>query len=106
MHLIARAGLGSVLWVLALPTGADLSQVQQNDPNAANASLARQSDMRALQQQRTTDFNTLTMQAQRNVQYRPDEPYYHGFGGLRRGDGRPGRARARSGFNTGVCIGC
>ena len=105
MHRISRAALGSVLWALALPTGAALAQVQQNDPNAANASLARQSDMRALQQQRTTDFNTLNMQAQRNVQYRPDEPY-HGFGGLRRGYGRLSRAHPHGGFNTGVCVGC
>ena len=79
--------------------------MQQNDPNAANASLARQSDMRAQQQQRVSDFNTLNIQAQRNVQFRPPDPY-RGPVGLRRGGGRHGGAAYRGGFNTGVCVGC
>lgn len=106
MRAVSRAALGvSALWALALPAGAALAQVQQHDPNAANASLARQSDMRALQQQRTSDFNTLNLQAQRNVRYRPYEPdlVIHG---LRRGGNRRGGGRARGGFDTGVCVGC
>lgn len=106
MHAISRTARGiSALWMLAVPTGAALAQVQQNDPNAANASLARQSDMRILQQQRTSDFNTLNLQAQRNVQYRPDEPY-QGVRGLRRDGSRHGGVRYRGGFNTSVCVGC
>ena len=37
---------------LALPAGAAQAQVQQNDPNAANASFALQGQIRALNQQR------------------------------------------------------
>jgi hypothetical protein len=86
--------------MLALAAAPAAAQVQQNDPNAANASLARQSETRALQQQRVSDFNTLNMQAQRNVQYRPHAPaggYVPRVRGGRRGHG---------GFNTGVCVGC
>lgn len=110
MRVLSRAALGGCLVAaLALPAGAALAQVQQNDPNAANASLARQSDARAVQQQRVTDFNTLNMQAHRNVQYRPGA-FDHGADGLRRVGGRHGggrgRGASRSGFNTGVCVGC
>ena len=105
MRAASRAALGTLIVALALPAGPALAQVQQHDPNAANASLARQSDMRTLQQQRTSDFNTLNMQAQRNVQYRPDLPY-GGIHGLRRGGVRQSGVRHRGGFNTGVCIGC
>ena len=106
MRAVSRAALGvSALWALALPPGSALAQVQQYDPNAANASLARQGETRALQQQRTTDFNTLNLQAQRNVQYRPYAPD-HAIPGPRRGGSRHGGVRARGGFNTGVCVGC
>lgn len=105
MRAVPRAALGALIVAFALPTGAAVAQVQQSDPNAANASLARQSDMRALQQQRTSDFNTSNMQGQRNVQYRPDLAY-GGIHGLRRGDGHHEGVRPRGGFNTGVCVGC
>lgn len=106
MRTVSRAALGvSALWLLALPAGAALAQVQQHDPDAANASLARQGDLRALQQQRTSDFNTLNLQAQRNVQYRPHAPD-HAAPGPRRGGGGHGGVRYRGGFNTGVCVGC
>ena len=69
---------------LALPAGAARAQVQPNDPNAANASFALQSQIRTLNQQRVSDYNTLNQQFQR-----------HGI------------ARApRGGLNTSVCIGC
>lgn len=106
MRAVSRTALGVfAVATLALPAGPALAQVQQDNPNAANASLARQSDMRILQQQRTSDFNTLNMQAQRNVQYRPDAPY-QGVRGPRLGRGRHGGVRSRGGFNTGVCVGC
>ena len=100
----ARVLAAPLALALALAAGPAAAQVQQNDPNAANASLARQSDTRALQQQRVTDFNTLNMQVQRNVQYRPHEPA-GGTYGPRRG-GRRAAGRGHGGFNTGVCIGC
>ena len=58
---------------LALPAGAAQAQVQQNDPNAANASFALQGQIRALNQQRVSDFNTLNQTIQRNVQFALDE---------------------------------
>jgi hypothetical protein len=56
---------------LALPAGAALAQVQPNDPNAANASFALQSQIRTFNQQRVSDYNTLNQQFQRNVQFQP-----------------------------------
>ena len=50
---------------LAFPAGAARAQVQQNDPNAANASFGLQSQIRTLNQQRVTDFNTLNQSIQR-----------------------------------------
>ncbi len=95
---------------LALPAGAAQAQVQQNDPNAANASFALQGQIRALNQQRVSDFNTLNQTIQRNVQFEsfgPVLPYRGIRGGVRGGRhlGRHGGGR-RGGVNTGVCIGC
>jgi hypothetical protein len=92
---------------LALPAGAARAQVQQNDPNAANASFALQGQLRALNQQRVTDFNTLNQTIQRNVQYEPLGPYLP-YRGVRVGRhvGRYGVVRRGGGVNTSVCIGC
>ncbi|MFF9553839.1 hypothetical protein [Methylobacterium fujisawaense] len=95
---------------LALPAGAAQAQVQQNDPNAANASFALQGQIRALNQQRVSDFNTLNQTIQRNVQFEsfgPVLPYRGIRGGVHGGRhlGRHGGGR-RGGVNTGVCIGC
>lgn len=99
---------------LALPAGAAQAQVQQNDPNAANASFALQGQIRALNQQRVSDFNTLNQTIQRNVQFEsfgPVLPYRGIRGGVhggrhlgRHGGGR--RGGVTTGVNTGVCIGC
>ena len=43
-----------------------LAQVQQNNPNAANQSMGLNSQMRTLQQEQTTQSNTLRMNIQRN----------------------------------------
>lgn len=102
---------------LALPAGAAQAQVQQNDPNAANASFALQGQIRALNQQRVSDFNTLNQTIQRNVQFESFGPVlpYRGIRGVRRGIhggrhlGRHGgglRGSVNTGVNTGVCIGC
>ena len=102
MRALARAFLALAL---ALPAGAAAAQVQPNDPNAANASFALQSQIRTLNQQRVSDYNTLNQQFQRNVQYQPYGPYYGAYGGRR--VGRHGIARTpRGGLNTSVCIGC
>jgi hypothetical protein len=101
---------------LTLPVGAARAQVQQNDPNAANASLALQSQIRTLNQQRVTDFNTLNQSIQRNVQFAPYAaplPSRGVYGG-RHVDHRAGRAIGHhgpgrpvgGGVNTSVCIGC
>ena len=100
---------------LALPAGAARAQVQQNDPNAANTSFALQSQIRTLNQQRVTDYNTLNQTIQRNVQFDPYGPYlpYRGLrgglhGGVRVGRhlGRHGVVQRGGGVNTSVCIGC
>ena len=102
MRALTRACL---VLALAVPAGAARAQVQPNDPNAANASFALQSQFRTLNQQRVTDYNTLNQQFQRNVQFQPHGPY-HGVYGLRRA-GRTGIVRSpRGGFNSSVCIGC
>ena len=100
---------------LALAAGPASAQVQLGNPNAANESFAIQGQFRALQQQRTADFNTLNMQAQRNVQFTPS---YQGFpngliarprhrGGRIGGVGHVGRVGHTSrGFDMGICTGC
>lgn len=104
MRAVSRALLALAL---ALPAGTAWAQVQQNDPNAANASFALQSQIRTLNQQRVTDFNTLNQTLQRNVQYEPYGPYlpYRGVHGGRH-SGRHGGIRRGGGVNTSVCIGC
>jgi hypothetical protein len=97
---------------LTLAAGPAVAQVQLGNPNAANESFAVQGQFRAIQQQRTADFNTLNMQAQRNVQFTPSyEGYPHGIlpRARHRGDraGRIGRVgRPSRGFDMGICTGC
>lgn len=89
---------------LALTATAADAQVQQNDPNAANASLARQGEVRAMNQARVSNFNTLNMRIQRNVQFRPVETYpYAGIRAYPRGRGH---GIHRGGLNTSICTGC
>lgn len=95
------------LGILALAlTGAGpaSAQVQQSNPNAANQSFAIQSQFRSLQQQQISNYNTLNMQAQRNVQFNPS-PVYPGEYGI---VGRPVHrgVRAHRGINTSICTGC
>src|SRR5690349_21662608 len=89
---------------LAVPAGSAWAQVQQNDPNAANASFALQSQIRTLNQQRVADFNTLNQTIQRNVQYEPLGPYlpYRGVY-VGRHIGRHGVVRRGGGVNTRIC---
>jgi hypothetical protein len=96
---------------LALPAGTARAQVQQNDPNAANASFALQSQIRTLNQQRVTDFNTLNQSIQRNVQFEAFGPVlpYRGVHGGHPGARQPGTrglVRRGGGINTSVCTGC
>ena len=96
---------------LALPAGTAWAQVQQNDPNAANASFALQSQIRTLNQQRVTDFNTLNQSIQRNVQFEAFGPVlpYRGIAGghqVGRHIGARGLVRHGGGINTSVCTGC
>jgi hypothetical protein len=114
----ALLGLTLLGLALIVPAGAAVAQVQQNDPNAANASFALQSQIRTLNQQRVTDFNTLNQTIQRNAHYDAFGPYlpYRGLhGGLHGGRhvgralGRPGivpGSLRRGGINSSVCIGC
>ena len=100
---------------LALPAGTARAQVQQNNPDAANASFALQSQIRTLNQQRVTDYNTLNQSIQRNVQFEsfgPVLPYRGLYGGrhVGRQPGHHGGARCfvrrGGGINTSVCTGC
>ncbi|MBE7248188.1 MAG: hypothetical protein INR63_24855 [Actinomycetospora chiangmaiensis] len=104
MRLASRALLALAL---ALPAGTAWAQVQQNDPNAANASFALQSQIRTLNQQRVTDYNTLNQSIQRNAQFQPYGPYlpYRGVH-VGRHIGRHGIVPRGGGVNTSVCIGC
>lgn len=99
-----RFVLGTVL-CFGLPAGPALAQVQPGNPNAANNSFALQSQFRSMNQQRTSDFNTLSMQVQRNVQFSPpavvDPGLYAPLGW--RGHRAVGR---RHGLNTSICTGC
>lgn len=101
-----RLTLGALALGALACAGPATAQVQQSNPNAANQSFAIQSQFRSLQQQQTSDYNTLNMQAQRNVQFNPAPyPGEYGYIGLRghRG-GRP--IRSHRGFNTSICTGC
>ncbi|WP_342108350.1 hypothetical protein [Methylobacterium sp. SI9] len=100
---------------LALPAGTARAQVQQNNPDAANASFALQSQIRTLNQQRVTDYNTLNQSIQRNVQFEsfgPVLPYRGLYGGHHVGrqpghhGGARGFVRRGGGINTSVCTGC
>ncbi|KAA0119940.1 hypothetical protein CIW48_26520 [Methylobacterium sp. P1-11] len=104
MHAASRALLALAL---ALPAGTAWAQVQQNDPNAANTSFALQGQIRAFNQQRISDFNTLNQTIQRNVQFDASGPYLP-YRGIRAGRhiGRHGVVRRGGGVNTSVCIGC
>ena len=94
-----RLALGAAL--LGLTAGPALAQVQQSNPNAANESFALQSQFRSLNQQQTSQYNVLTMQQQRNVQFSPPAPYVGGYPVVRHG-----RFRAGHGLNTSICTGC
>ena len=48
-----------------------LAQVQQNNPNGANQSMERNGQMRALQQDQTTQTDMLRMDIQRNQAAEP-----------------------------------
>lgn len=95
---------------VTLAAGPASAQVQQNNPNAANESFAIQGQFRALNQQRTADFNTLNMQAQRNVQFTPSYQGYPGaYGPVFRSSRHRGAGRAvRTGrsLDMGICTGC
>jgi hypothetical protein len=96
---------------VALAAGPACAQVQQNNPNAANESFAIQSQFRSLNQQRTADFNTLNMQAQRNVQFAPSYQGYPGAYGPGFRSSRHHRAGGRAvrtgrGLDMGICTGC
>ena len=62
MRAILLAGL-CLSPLLATPV---LSQVQQNNPNAANQSMENNNQLRSLRQEQTTQGNTLRMEIQRN----------------------------------------
>lgn len=61
MRIIAVTTLG----LIAMATSAS-GQVQQNNPNAANQSMGISSQMRSVQQQKTTQGDIATMNNQRS----------------------------------------
>ncbi len=70
-RLLPAAGLAALAALSTLPAAA---QVQPGNPNAANESLARQSDMRSMQQGITSQNNAIRMEIQRNEISRPHTP--------------------------------
>lgn len=104
-----RPSLALGALALTLAAGPAWAQVQPGNPNAANESFAIQGQFRAMQQQRTSDFNTLNMQAQRNVQFAPSYQGYPGaYGPIARSRHRGGRhaVRGTRGMDMGICTGC
>ena len=100
--------LGALAFVAAASPAA--AQVQLGNPNAANSSFALQSQFRSQQLQNTAEFNTLNMQAQRNVQFAPSNQGYPGAYGIiprsrHRAAGRLPKGTHR-GFDMGICTGC
>ncbi|WP_336490647.1 hypothetical protein [Methylobacterium nigriterrae] len=112
----------SVLWTSAVLLTASVPALGQGFPssniNSINNSLAFQGEMRALQQQQTTNFNTLNMQGQRNVLFQPQGDYYSAPAILPRGRGfgpagprhtggvRTGRTGFDRSLDAGICVGC
>jgi hypothetical protein len=66
MRLYLLTGL--CLVAVATPS---LAQVQQNNPNAANQSFEAESNMRSLQQEQTTQSDTLQMNSEQNLSSTP-----------------------------------
>ena len=98
----------------SLPAGAQIA-TSQPDLNSWNSSFSQQSTVRSLQQQNTSELNTLRMQNQRNVQYRPADVYAGPVLGRRGGVGhagprhpgvRAGRTKLDRSFDSGICVGC
>ncbi|GJD33181.1 hypothetical protein [Methylobacterium aerolatum] len=105
---------GALAFVLTLTLAAAspaAAQVQLGNPNAANSSFALQSQFRSQQLQSTSEFNTLNMQAQRNVQFAPSTQGFPGAYGIvgrsrHRAVGRVTRGTGHRGFDMGICTGC
>jgi hypothetical protein len=78
--------------------------------NSINNSLAAMGQANAFQQQQTSNFNTLRMEGQRNVQFQPQDAYAGPIIGRRGFRSSAGRAHIRAGsgrtLNTGICTGC
>lgn len=108
---LLAAGL---LLPLAGPACAQIATAQP-DLNSWNSSFSQQSTLRSLQQQNTSELNTLRMQNQRNVQFRPADiqpgPVLGRRGGFSQGGPRhqgvrAGRTRLDRSLDTGICVGC
>ncbi|MGV7034489.1 hypothetical protein [Methylobacterium symbioticum] len=108
---LLAAGL---LAAAAAPASAQIA-TSQPDLNSWNHAFQQQSTLRSLQQQNTSELNTLRMQSQRNVQYRPADIYAGPVLGRRGGFGpngprhqgvRAGRTRLDRSVDTGICVGC
>ncbi|WP_375462683.1 hypothetical protein [uncultured Methylobacterium sp.] len=66
-----HAKLITIAALAAFAAAPALAQVSQTNPNAANESLARQGESRALQQNITSQNNTTRMDIQRSQQAQP-----------------------------------
>ncbi|WP_336488992.1 hypothetical protein [Methylobacterium nigriterrae] len=102
--------LATALLLAGLGSGPAAAQgMPSSNINSINNSLAAQSQMRAFQQQQTTDFNTLNMQGQRNVLFQPQPDYYAVPGRAFHHSGARGQ-RLHSGagrsIGTSICRGC
>ncbi|KAB1073191.1 hypothetical protein [Methylobacterium planeticum] len=113
-----RASILSLAACLVAVTAPALSQgLPSANLNSINNSLAAMGQASAFQQQQTSNFNTLRMDGQRNVQFQPQDGYAapvilrqgRGFGasGPRHNGGvRAGRTGVDTGLDRGICIGC
>lgn len=71
--LCKTCGLAALL-SFGLAAGPASAQVQQGNPNAANQSMSTMSTNRAIQQEQTSQSNTLRMDMQRSQNAPPPPP--------------------------------
>ncbi|MGU3537684.1 hypothetical protein [Methylobacterium sp. A54F] len=116
VHPIALATVFAALLATASAPAA-AQGLSATNPNSYNDLMARQGEIRTLQQNFTSDLNTLRYQNQRAVQFRQPDEIYGGpvllrsgrgvrASGLRGAGSGIRAARPRGGLDTGICVGC
>jgi hypothetical protein len=105
--------------VLTLAASAPVSAqgLPSSNLNSINNSLAGMAQSNAFQQQQISNFNTLRMESQRNVQFQPEDTYtaplilrrgrgFNTAGPRHNGGVRAGRTGTDAVLDRGICVGC